>query len=132
MSKMLPCGVNHFVAPPPPIVSNVGGNGDIKNILNTCRSNTGSYTKITELREDCPYRIAKLERVTTTYGETVMVILEGLVGDDYYLRVYLPRRYNEVLTDRTIEDYNAGYGDRLHLVRRSAVAGSKFTPLEFV
>jgi len=103
----------------------------MKNLLNSCQS-AGSYTRISDLREDSGYRIVKFERVTTPYGETVMAVLEGLVGDDSFLRVYLPRRFNEVLTDRQIEQYNAGFGGGLHLVKRCAMAGSKYTPLEFV
>lgn len=104
---------------------------DLKTILNNCKSST-PYTKIGDLRENCPYKIVKFEKVNTPYGETVMAMLEGQDGDDFYLRVYLPRRFNETISDRTIDSYNAGGGDRLHLVKRTAPTGSKMTPLEFV
>lgn len=104
---------------------------DLRSVLNSCQPAT-PYTKIADLREECRYRIAQLERVTTPYGETVMAVLEGQAGEDFYLRVYLPRRYSEVITNDVIEQYNAGYGDRLYLVRRAAAPGSKFTPLEFL
>lgn len=118
---------------PPPISTRTSASPsfELKTALNSCRA-TASYTKISDLREESGYRIVKFERVSTPYGETVMAVLEGLVGDDYYLRVYLPRRFNETLTDRMIDHYNTGLGDRLHLVRRCAAAGSKYTPLEFV
>jgi hypothetical protein len=104
---------------------------DLKSMLNACKPST-PYTKITDLREECAYRVVQLERVNTPYGETVMATLEGQVGEDFYLRVYLPRRYIEIITDAMIEQYNTGYGERMHLVRRAAAPGSRFTPLEFM
>lgn len=104
---------------------------DLKSALNARRS-SATYTRITDLREESGYRIVRFERVTTPYGDTVIVTVEGLDGDDMYLRIYLPRRFNDALSDRMIEQYNGGLGDRLHLVRRHSAAGSKYTPLEFL
>lgn len=104
---------------------------DLKSVLNNCKPTT-AYTKISELREECPYKIVKFERVTTQYGETITAILEGQQGEDLHLRVYLPKRFNEALSDRQIEAYNSGRRDILHLVKKTAPAGSKLTPLEFV
>lgn len=113
--------------------SNNGALVDLRTSLNTCKSNSPSYTRIADLREECGYVIQSFERVTTPFGETVVTILEGQVGDDYYLRVYLPRRFNLALSDQDIEFYNTGYGDRLRLVKHSPQQqGSGFTPLEFV
>lgn len=115
-----------------PIPSATAGLKDLKSALNSCKS-ANSYTRISDLREDCPYRINKFERTTTVYGETVVVTLEGQVGDDYFMRVYLPRRFNVTLTDKIIDQYNAGVGDRLHLIRRSPqTPNSNVHPLEFV
>jgi hypothetical protein len=104
---------------------------DIKSVLNSCKPNT-PYTKIVDLREDSPYNVLRFERVTTPYGETVMVVLEGHEGEDHYLRVYLPRRFNEVLSDHLINSYNFGPHDIIRLIKRSTVPGSKITPLEFI
>lgn len=104
---------------------------DLKSVLNSCKPNT-PYTKIGDLREECPYRVIKFERVTTPYGETVMVVLEGHTGEDLYLRVYLPRRFNEALSDHLIDSYNQGHGDVLSLVKRCTAPGSKNTPLDFI
>lgn len=105
---------------------------DLRTVLNTCKSTSPAYTRLSDLREECNYLITAMERVTTPFGETIVVILEGQVGDDYFLRVYLPRRFNLVLSDHNIENYNNGFGERLRLVRRSPQPGSNFTPLEFV
>lgn len=112
--------------------SNAYSNMDLKTVLNNCKS-SAQYTKISDLREDNPYKIVKFERVNTQYGITVMVTLEGQLGDESYLRVYLPKRFSDMLKDNTIENYNAGVGDLIHLVKRSATtSGSSATPLEFV
>lgn len=63
------------------------------------------YTKITDLHEDCPYHIHKLEQMTTQYVETIMTIFEGQLGDDFYLRMYLPQSFNEALTNHLITQY---------------------------
>lgn len=104
---------------------------DLKTVLNNCKPST-PYTRISELREECPYKVSRLERVNTPYGETVVTVLEGQAGEDLYLRVYLPKRFNEALSDRLIDTYNAGHGDVMRLVRRCAATGSKITPLEFI
>ena len=102
---------------------------DLRTLLNTCK--TPSYAKISELRTDVGYLIIAFERVATRYGDAITAVLEGLVGDDFSMRIYLPRRYTMVLNDDTMEAYNNGVGDRIFLVRRSAPAGSNITPLEF-
>lgn len=104
---------------------------DLKSVLNNCKPNT-PYTKIGDLREECPYRLVKFERVPTPYGETVMVILEGHTGEDLYLRVYLPRRFNDALSDHLIDSYNQHLGDVLHLIKKKTAPGTKVTPLEFI
>lgn len=104
---------------------------ELKSLLNNFKASS-LYTKVIDLRVDIPYKILKLERTKTTYRETVMVTLEGQEDDDCNLRVYLPKRFNETVTDRNIIRYNYGAEERIHLVKRTAQAGSSFTPLEFV
>ena len=108
---------------------------NMKNAFNECKPKP--YTKIADLHEDTLYRIMKMERVVTPYGQAVLVSLEGVAGDEPVLKVYLPRRYNEVLSPTMIEEYNSGAtGSIFHLVRRAAVGGGNggksFTPLEIV
>ena len=78
------------------------------------------------------YKILKLERVATPYGETILISLEGLTGDEAVLTVYMPRRYNEAISDDMITGYNNGAcEERLHLVRRAVgSANNKHTRLE--
>lgn len=86
---------------------------DLRAHLNSCRG--PSYTKITELRAGLPYRIVSFERVKTRIGDTIAVTLEGMIGDDFFLRVYLPPRFYQILTVDKIRKYNLGQGDRLSL-----------------
>ena len=105
---------------------------DLRTVLNACKYNSPSYTRLADLYEECGYPITNLEIVTSSFGEAVVATLEGQVGDDFYLRVYLPRRFNQVLSRDRIECYNSGVGERLRLVKHSPQPGSNFTPLEFV
>src|SRR5436190_22634000 len=102
----------------------------LKDAFNQCVPKF-SYTRIADLQENTPYTIVKFERVSTPYGQTVLVTMEGQAGDDPLIHVFLPRRYNEVLTDQMINNYNTvaangnggGVGGFLHLIRRSAAKG---------
>ena len=104
----------------------------LKDAFNKCVP-TRSYTPIADLKENAAYKILKFERVTTKYGDTVLVTLEDL-ADDSLLTVYMPRRYNEVVSDQMMESYNNNSDEhqqqQLHLTRRAPVKGSRYTPLE--
>ena len=91
-----------------------------------------SYTPISDLKENAAYKILKFERVSTQYGDTVLLVLEDLAAnDDSRLSVYMPRRYNDVISDEMIDSYNTeGQQQSLHLIRRAPVRGNKHTPLE--
>lgn len=89
---------------------------DLRTALNTCKSSSPVYTRLSDLREECEYLINAMERVTKPFGETIIVILEGQVRDYFFLRVYLPRRFKLVLRDHDSLRYNSGFGERLRLV----------------
>ena len=60
-----------------------------------------------------------------------MASLEGFAGDEP-LKVYLPRRFLNVLTDAVIVQYNAGVGVRLNLMKKNPQPGSNIPAIEFV
>lgn len=97
---------------------------NLKEQLNCCRS--PQFIRIADLRPGIPYKVIRFEKTTTRYGETVAVTLEGLVGDDFYLRVYLPQRYMASLNDVIISSYNNGEGERLSLQYRGGTSGIDF------
>ncbi len=98
----------------------------LKSQLNNCRG--PSYTKISKLRPGLPYRIVSFERAMTRIGETIALTLEGKVGDDFFLRVYLPPRFIGIFTNEKISNYNSGIGDRLSLQWRGGLSNN----IEFV
>ena len=101
----------------------------LKQVFNEC---TSGYTKIEDLQIDRQYRILEFERVSTQYGSAIMLHLEGLIVEGV-LTVYLPRRYNAVISDEMMAAYNnEDNQQRLHLVRRPALGESKYSPLEIV
>ena len=66
-----------------------------------CRSLT-----IGSLRPDQQYPVVHAERVNTRYGPSVLLaILENSASS---VKVFLPRRYGEVVSDEDIEDINSG------------------------
>ena len=73
---------------------------DLKTLLSKCTSDK-IFTTVSELRLDCGYRVFKFDRVIDIYGDFLVIILEGLCGDDFYLTV-------PVLTERRIQKYNMG------------------------
>jgi hypothetical protein len=97
---------------------------DLKDQLNSCRA--PQYTRVADLRPGIPYRIVKFDKCCTRFGDTVAAILEGLVGDDYFLRVYLPQRFLRTLTDAVIEHYNSAEGTRLSLQYRGGTSDIEF------
>ena len=105
----------------------------MKSSMNKCVAGS-KYTKLANLRDNIAYCVTSFERVTTPYGETVMVTLNGLadLGDDTQLRVYLPRRYNDIILDDFITTYNKGTTTSMRMVKRPSPNGSKYTPLEFI
>lgn len=89
-----------------------------------------TYTYISELLDGHRYPIKRFGRINTPYGMTVLAFL-GEAEEDL-LRVYLPRRYTDVISEEMIAGYNVGVGDRLSLLKHAAKPGCKYTPLELV
>lgn len=97
---------------------------DLKARLNNC--NTPQYTRISDLKPNIPYKITNYTKSLTRYGDAICATLEGLVGDDVFLNVYLPKRFLSILDDATIEAYNRGNGDRMALLYRGFNRGIEF------
>jgi hypothetical protein len=102
---------------------------DLRAALNQCKAQ--GYTRIADLKELVPYPIQGFERTATPYGDATLAVLDGVNGDDP-MRIYMPRRYNTVMGDSEIAQYNAGVGARLSLMKKAALPGSKGPSLEFV
>lgn len=97
---------------------------NLKTRLNDCSA--PQYTRISDLRPESPYKILQFSKVHTQYGGTVSAILEGIVGGNVFLSVYLPNRFLQVLPESTMDSYNRGEGDRLSLVYRGYGKGVEF------
>jgi hypothetical protein len=85
-------------------------------LLNACQA--PKYTKIEELRHEHPYRIVELQRVVTRYGPSVTATVEEDPCGNLR-KLYLPCRYNNVLTDVMIRNYNNGVSEKLALIPKS-------------
>lgn len=102
---------------------------DLRTSLNSCKP--ANYTRISDLQDNAVFLIRSFEKVATPYGDAILAILEGIGGDDP-TRIYLPRRFKNVLTDSIITQYNAGSTTRLHLVKKAPLPGSNNHQIEFV
>ena len=105
----------------------MAASAELKKAFNDCKSQL-SYTPIADLQSEVNYKILKLERVTTPYGQTVKAVLEDEINKDSgeVINVYLPRRYNSAITDSMMEKFN-GDGVTIHLVKHAAAPGSLHT-----
>ena len=97
---------------------------DLKARLNNC--SVPQYTRVSDLRPGIPYRITNLSRSRTRCGETICATLEGLLGDDVYLNVYLPSRFLKVLDDTTMDNYNKSNNEKMSLLYRGFGKGVEF------
>ncbi len=98
--------------------------GNLKMRLNDCSA--PQYTRISDLRPEIPYQVLQFSKAHTRYGETVSAVLEGIVGGNVFLSVYLPKRYLQVLSESTMDSYNRGEGERISLVYRGHGKGVEF------
>ena len=70
------------------------------------------YKRCAELTVNKQYPIVNMVHVDTRYGKSVLVTLED---GEYRYRVYLPKRYADVFTDKALHHINPS---DLHLVFR--------------
>jgi hypothetical protein len=74
------------------------------------------YTiKLSSLQNDRPYPISHAERIDTRYGPAVLLSIRD--SSFSLKKVFLPRRYSEVMTDDDIADINSGQ-TKLNLIYR--------------
>lgn len=75
--------------------------------LNKINKLTQEIAHITVLKIGLAYEILELHRIKTKYGDTLVAALKivGYSGEDPPIRVFLPKRFNE-LSDDAIASYN--------------------------
>lgn len=80
--------------------------------------------KISTLQYGKPYEVMELQRKTTQYGDAIVATVKSKIT--YTIdptKVYLPKRFNEALSDKDIEEYNEHPTFFLTLVYRGLVNG---------
>ena len=65
---------------------------------------SGDIVRIDTLEIDRGYRVVFARRLTTQYGETVLLTLQK--EGEQNVRVYMPKRYAECFEDTDIEEIN--------------------------
>jgi hypothetical protein len=68
------------------------------------------------------YPIDHADRVTTRFGETILLIIRD-VAEDPLCKVFLPQRYTAVFKDDDVLAINEGFAD-CHLVSKGKPLGS--------
>ena len=67
---------------------------------------TGQNVRIHTLEINKPYQVLFARRLTTTYGPTVELTLK--TESEINSKIFLPKRYAEIINDDSIEDINNG------------------------
>jgi len=71
---------------------------------------TTDITHISELDVNVKYPIERADRLTTRYGETVLLSIRGTAADRLH-KVFLPQRYGAAFKDEDIQSINEGTVD---------------------
>lgn len=80
----------------------------ISNIVdkfNAVNSQRPAYTKLSALRESFHYKVKKLKLVPTRFGSGLIAEISGSY-DSETQHVFLPKRFQESLTDQCIAELN--------------------------
>jgi hypothetical protein len=76
------------------------------------KTSTCYTVKIGSLDTDRPYPITHAKHIDTRFGPAILLSIRD---SEFTLKVFLPRRYSEVVTDEDIESFNRA---KLYLVYR--------------
>ncbi|KAG8300601.1 hypothetical protein J6590_072777 [Homalodisca vitripennis] len=76
--------------------------------LNTCTPE--HYVRVSDLIPHQYYKVEKLEKVNSKNGSTILATLRHLGGFNVCY-VYLPRHFDDILTNDIISSYNSGAFD---------------------
>jgi len=63
---------------------------------------SGTIVRLDTLENDRRYPVTFARRLTTQYGTTILTVQTG----EENVKVYMPKRYAELFTDKDIEDIN--------------------------
>jgi hypothetical protein len=75
--------------------------------------------KVNCLVKDQPYPITRAERCDTRYGPAVLFTIRE--SENSFKKVFLPRRYSEIMTDEDLTNINYGE-EKLNLVYKDTFA----------
>ena len=82
---------------------------------------TSDVTHISELEVFRAYPIERADRVTTRFGDTILLAIRD--SDDRLLKVLLPQRYGAAFKDDDLQAINEGT-DRWNLVSKGRSPGT--------
>jgi hypothetical protein len=90
----------------------------ISNFNEVNNHRTDVFCKIAELKDGYRYRLKKLSVVPTRYGDSLLADIADGTGTD--LRVFLPRKFYNILTDRCITLLNCQVGLYIMFIEKGA------------
>ena len=88
---------------------------------------TCDITHISSMEENRKYPIEHADRVTTRFGETILLSIRD-VAADRLCKVFLPQRYTAVFKDDDVLAINDGFAV-WHLVSKGRCPNSNANPL---
>jgi hypothetical protein len=92
----------------------------LRTALNDVNRFSGAVnTSIGKLAINEPYKVERLEKVTTKYGPSVIAYLTK--GGEDLCKVYLPKKFTNVIDDEFIEKFNRHEVGELFLTYRGMI-----------
>lgn len=91
------------------------------NKLNDINEHTSPIQRLTALDQGVGYEVLDLKRIPTRFGQVIVATVQARGKES--LKVFLPSRFNQGLTDQDIEDYNDQQHWSLFLIYRGIVGG---------
>ncbi|KAF6198961.1 hypothetical protein GE061_006984 [Apolygus lucorum] len=96
----------------------------LSSLLNTANNQVRGILRLTDLRVGATYEVLSFHRICTQFGPTVvanLVPLGGSSSPEGPIRVFLPKRFTEVLTEEEIQKYNSKVTRTISLVYKGIV-----------
>lgn len=89
--------------------------------LNKINREASNICRLSALEIGIPYEVLEFRRKTTRFGPAVVATLSRPGRDS--IRVFLPSRFNEPLTDEELNEYNDQQHWSVSLIYRGIVGG---------
>ncbi|KAF6212422.1 hypothetical protein GE061_001336 [Apolygus lucorum] len=90
--------------------------------LNAANNQNNGICRLSDLRIGVPYEVVSFQRLQSRFGDTIVASLIPIgCLQEASIRVFLPKRFNDVLTEDEIQKYNNKVIRSVNLIYRGLV-----------